>query len=316
MNLTIHEMITAHAARIADACNQAHERLMCLDQDRQVPDEQVFLDSVLGDKGVDIPVSVIDETIRISDITAEVADRLREVETAIMTTGNGATHCDQAWVAVSCWKLEMARRGEDMPVTMGARPVAMRVMAMLMAEREEQNIPMHEVEMTLRPRWATGLRRIVDERVGAQEFVETVVPNITHTDSDDTTSLQFDTPRTPGGRIVEPVPGHPYEVTLEFCPGQINAVMTMLMQGDDDGGDIKVAVIDDDTLILPHRLPETALTKAIGEPLETLFAHEIVRGLGLVIESCDQSGEDLVIRFARTAAKGLVVRDFPTNWWL
>ena len=237
MNLTIVDIVKAHGERVTDACSAAHERLMSMDQNRIVMDEQSFVDSIVNDEEVDIPISVVEEDITVGDITAAIAERISEAEENLAMVQDGRTYTDEEWFLLSCWKIELARRGETNPVTMGARPIALRTLALLQAERKLQDIPDHEVSMKPRPKWADALRNIRDEAEMAQTFIAEVVPNITQTSmKGDSTMHQFVTP--------EAVEGHPRDVMLEFAPGQIIAVLTIILSYNDDTQEADVAVIE------------------------------------------------------------------------
>lgn len=308
MNLTIVDIVKAHGERVTDACSAAHERLMSMDQNRIVMDEQSFVDSIVNDEEVDIPISVVEEDITVGDITAAIAERISEAEENLAMVQDGRTYTDEEWFLISCWKIELARRGETNPVTMGARPIALRTLALLQAERKLQDIPDHEVSMKPRPKWADALRNIRDEAEMAQTFIAEVVPNITQTSmKGDSTMHQFVTP--------EAVEGHPRDVMLEFAPGQIIAVLTIILSYNDESQEADVAVIDDNCLMMDRIMPETILSASIGKPLETIFDHEIVRGLGLIIDGYKLEDEQVTITFQAPNATPLIMQDAPTNWW-
>lgn len=307
MNLTIVDIVKAHGKRVANACSDAHERLMSMDQNRIVMDEQTFIDSIINDEEIDIPISVVEEEITVGNIAAAIAERITEAEENLKIVQDGRTYTDEEWFLLSCWKIELARRGEANPITMGARPIALRTLALLQAERKLQDIPNHEVNVEPRPRWADALRTIRDEAEMAQAFITEVVPNITQTSmKGDSTTHQFVTP--------EAIEGHPRDVMLEFAPGQIIAVLTIILSYDDKTQEADVAVIDDNCLMMDQVMPETLLSASIGKPLETIFDHEIVRGLGLIIDGYKLEDEQVTITFQAPNATPLIMRDAPTNW--
>ena len=309
MNLTIHAIVKAHADKIANACSSVHERLMSMDQNRIVPDEQMFVDSIIGNELIDIPISVLETPVTVSHITAAIAERIAEIEGDIMLTNDGRTFVDNEWVNASCWKLEKAERGENDPVTVGARPVTLRTLALIQAERTAQDIACHIVETQLRPRWAEGLRNMEDEVTAAQELIDTIVPNITQTEiPEESTILRFASP--------EGLKGHPREVMIDFSPGQIIGTVTILLDWDDEAQEAQIAELDDDKVIISRTFPEAVLTAASGKPLETLFDHEYIRGLGLVIEGHCSEEEQTSIFFRPADASPLAITNAPSNWWI
>ena len=308
MNLTLHDIVSAHGDRIAEACSRAHERLMSMSISRVVPDEQVFLDSVIGDELIDIPVHDVNETTTVGNIAGEVADRLGEIESDLMTIRDGRTYVDHEWVNISCWKIEQSQREEEDKLVVGAQPVTLRTLALLQKEREAQDIAEHIVEMTLRPRWAEALRTMDDERRHAQEFLDTVVPNITQSElPDDSTFHGFSTK--------EAVQGHPRDITINFAPGQIIAIVIIVLDWSDDAQEAEVAHLDDHKLVIDRVFPEAALVASVGKPLETIFDHEYVRGMGLVVDSWHEAAGQTTINFANTKATPLLLKDPPSNWW-
>lgn len=309
MNLTLHDIVSAHGDRVAEACSKAHQRLMDMDQGRIVPDEQVFLDSVIGDKLVDIPISVIDETVTVGDISSAVAERLAEIESDLMIIQDGRTFVDNDWVNETCWKIEQSQREEKDQLTVGAQPVALRTLALLQKEREAQDIADDIIEMKLQPRWAEALRMLQDEPRIAQDFIDTIVPSITQTELPDSSTFQHFT-------ASEAVRGHPRNVTVDFAPGQIIVTLIIVLDWDDDASEAEVAHLDDHKLVIDQVFPETALAAAIGKPLETVFDHEYVRGLGLVIDSWHEAAGQTTINFVTTAATPLLLKDPPSNWWI
>ena len=308
MNLTLHDIVSAHGDRVAEACSKAHQLLMDMDQGRIVPDEQVFLDSVIADKLVDIPISVIDETVTVGDISSAVAERLVEIESDLVIIQDGRTFVDNDWVNETCWKIEQSYREEKDQLTVGAQPVALRTLALLQKERETQDIADDIVEMELQPRWAEALREIEDDPSTAQEYIDTIVPSITQTElSPDSTFQHF--------TATEAVRGHPKNVTVDFAPGQIIVTLIIVLDWDDDAKEAEVAHLDDHKLVIDRVFPETALAAATGKPLETVFDHEYVRGLGLLIDSWHEAAGQTTIYFATTPAAPLILKDPPSNWW-
>ena len=309
MNLTLHDIVSAHGARIADACARAHERLMSMSIGRVVPDEQVFLDSVIGDELIDIPISVIDETVTVGDIAGAVAERLAQIENDLKIIQDGRTFVDNDWVNVSCWKIEQSQRDERDQLTVGAQPVALRTLALLQKQRETQDIADDIVEMKLQPRWAEVLRTLQDEPQIAQDFIDSIVPSITQTElSADSTFQHF--------TASEAMKGHPRNVTVDFAPGQIIVTLIIVLDWDDDASEAEVAHLDDHKLVIDRVFPETALAAAVGKPLETVFDHEYVRGLDLVIDSWHEAAGQTTINFADTKAASLLLKDPPSNWWM
>ena len=308
MNLTLHDIVSAHGSRVAEACSKAHEHLMSMDQERIVPDEQIFLDSVISDKLVDIPISVLEDTVTIADITGAVAERLAEIESDLVIIADGRTFVDNEWVNVSCWKIEQSQRNEEDRLMVGAQPVARRTLALLQKEREAQDIAEHIVEMTMGPRWAEALRSLEDESRMAQDFLDTIVPNITQSEiPDDSIFHSFS--------AKDAVQGHPKNVTINFAPGHIIAVVIIMLDWDDEAQEAEVAHLDDHKLVIDRVFPETALAAAIGKPLETVFDHEYVRGLNLIIDSWNEDDGQTTINFVNTPAMPLALKDPPSNWW-
>lgn len=308
MNLTVVDIVKAHGEKLANAAAKVHERLLCMDQERVIPDEQAFVNSIVGNELINLPISVLEEDVTIGNIAAAVAERLSEAEENYNLVQDGRTYVDEEWVISSCWEMELAERGEDNPVTMGARPVALRTLALLDAERETQDLAGIIVEMKPSPRWAAALSSIEDEAARAQNFIDTVVPNITETEmQDDSTMHQFVTP--------EPVVGHPRDVMLEFAPGQVICVLTFILSWDDEEQEGEVAIIDDNNLELEKIIPDAILNASVGKPLETIFDHEFVRGLGLIIEKYEVSSSGTRLYFEPTEAIPLTMKDAPANWW-
>lgn len=308
MNLTVVDIVKAHGAKLADACARARERIMSMDQDRVIPDEQVFFDSIIDDPLIDIPVSVIEDPVTIGLLTGVVAERLSQIEEDLNLVQDGRTYVDNEWSLLGSWKMELAQRGENNPVTMGARPVAMRTLALLQAERKRQDVPDHIVELKPSPLWAGALSAISNEAQMAQDFITEVVPNITQTEmKGDSTTHQFVSEAA--------VKGHPRDVMLEFAAGQVIAVVTIILDWDDNAQEGEVAIIDDNTLSIDRVFPQAFLNACVGKPLESVFDHEFVRGLGLMIEEAEGDGEQTTFTFQPPAARPLIMKDAPTNWW-
>ena len=108
--------------------------------------------------------------------------------------------------------------------------------------------------------------------------------------------------------------GHPKNVTINFAPGHIIAVVIIMLDWDDEAQEAEVAHLDDHKLVIDRVFPETALAAAIGKPLETVFDHEYVRGLNLIIDSWNEDDGQTTINFVNTPAMPLALKDPPSNW--
>lgn len=305
MNLTIKEIVKAHTPRIIETCVAAHELLMQMDQNKVIPDEQTFFDSIKNDKEVKIPVVVAKEVATIGDVSASVADLIREAEESLeIITIKAFTETEALMKA--CWTLELSSRGETNPVTIGAQPIALRTLALLQAERKTRDLAEDDFETKLSPNWACALGSISDETEMAQDFLNEVIPNVPETMNGDYDLLEFFTSSK--------IPGHPTEVVVEFCQGQVIAVVTISISIDKDGNNNEIAIIDDNNLIIDQKIPESLLIANLGKPLESLFDHGIIRDLDLIITGYEVREDDTIIAIEKSPATPLIMKDAPTNW--
>lgn len=309
MNLSLASIIAEHGPVILDALDNAHERLNAMDLNRKIPDIQTFLDSMINNPDIIIPISTTKDEEDLWDVYNGVGEAIAEISENIENAGKNVI-AFEGWVVTACWVLELKKRGQSIgdPVIMGASPLAVRIMAMLRRERLRQDIADDE-PVDLSPTWDLGLRQINDGPAEAQAYLDMTVPNITETkDAQDTSTLQY--------KASAFMQGHISDISIELNAGEITTVIMIPLNEKSGGAESDFAVFDGRVLCIQQNIPLSILSKSIGQPVETIFDHEVLRGLGYTIAGydIDDNGHaDIVV--ADQPNHALTIQDYPSNWW-
>lgn len=313
MNLSIRDIVLAHAGRISNAIFNVHDILMNMDWDREVSDTEKFLSDLNNDAVVRITVpEPIHGHHKVKNLIDALGDRIVEIETTIGELKEGATFIEHEWILHAAMEIELLERGEKDEVTFGCGPLGMRVMALLQYEREQQSTPYTKAAFKPSNKWCNNLAKINAETTPlfAQEYVEKtfdILMEYKSVTSDSNMHVEIQTdPVTIGvGQITG--------LTIEYNPGQVSISGTLKIA---EGDEVKDRIyFDDNGILLPQVLPQALASDLVGKKIEEVVDHDLFHGLELTIKTVTMKEDETHVEFEIPSYRPVKIKNAPL-WWL
>lgn len=296
MNLSNTDILRAHGQALIDLLNEANILAEKHQDTKSIIDDRRLVEILTKD-----PLSLYspDETEfdRVHQILSDYEDDARKYHEISLDESLNPVGIEDLIVKV-CYKMELSQRGEGpgKNITIGVHPLTIRVTALMYADMRKANS-----DDCLGPNWLQPSIEIENQKEKSQLFFNKIIHDLPGFAMNTYTAKNSNGDKTSEIGLFNKYNEFSFQLRIKLPNTSYNSPSSI--------------VITDDGLIIP-KCPESYLASKIGSRIENLFEHDLIKGLGLTVDSYHQLDDFSCVKFGKTSLEDIKIEKSPEDWLL